>query len=53
MCRFQLLPGGRIQASRDRRDFQLHNPGFCGRQARKRLWKPLSEPVSSWSVHKQ
>ena len=45
--------GGRIQAIRGRKDCQVHIPGSRGRQARWRLWKPLSEPVSSWSVHKQ
>lgn len=45
--------GGRIQAIWGRKDCQVHNPGSRGRQARWRLWKPLSEPVRSWSVHKQ
>lgn len=45
--------GRRIQATRGRKDCQVHIPGSRGMQARWRLWKPLSEPVRSWSVHKQ
>ncbi|VFV45614.1 synapsin ib [Lynx pardinus] len=45
--------GGRIQAIRVLRDCQVHIPGSLGRQARWRLWKPLSVPVRNWSVHKQ